>query len=733
MASRYKMVSRCLHRTSQPTSTYALKQSTPVLWWLGRPHSVINPSIRSTLKQPSWMPFIRRLPKCRPSASSRIHPSLPSSIILTSLSLLFLSPASSSSVDAQDAEPPTQELRLLAKAEEETQHKRMVDGLSLWGTLSYARYYIYTYFLEPVATGLRFLHLALLFLPVMITMPAIWIGPRLPLQDGERAGTLWWYSYLVKSMEMAGPTFIKLGQWAASRTDIFPMQMCFIMSTLHSNVAAHSLAKTKEIIEEAFSGRSFDTIFLEFDETPLGVGAIAQVYRAKLRRDLSPSPQSSRSTTPLSLRHSAQELLNKLDTFVKSTPSKAPSDWVAIKVLHPYVEQLVHRDLRIMKIFANIINSLPTLEWLSLPDEVDKFGEMMRLQLDLRIEANNLLRFRDNFKNRNTVTFPMPYMNFSTRQVLVEEFALGIPLEAFLKNGGGVFQKQAADMGLDAFLHMLLIDNFAHADLHPGNILIRFYRPTPSPVFSQVSLPFSTTTSHHHLDSTGERQAQERKRNESPFQVTEEVLSRLQPLNDNPAKWRDELSKLNDEGFKLQLIFIDTGLVTELSPINRRNFLDLFTAVAEFDGYRAGELMVSRCRQPSSVRDKDIFCLRMQHLVLGVKNKTFTLGKIKIADILSEVMSMIRSHHVRLEGDFINVVVSILLLEGIGRRLDPNIDIFKSSLPILRQIGAQQGHQILNSDISLLRIWLGLELRTIVSSSCEDVDNSTLIKYFWNE
>ncbi|KAK6505903.1 hypothetical protein TWF506_010837 [Arthrobotrys conoides] len=736
MASRHGVASRCLHQTPRFTSTYVLKQLTPRLWWHERPHLVLNLDIgKLNPKQPGWTPFSQRQSKHRPHANFRIHPLLPSSIMLTSLSLFFLAPATSRDHDSKDVEPPTQELRLLAKSEEENQDKKMGGGLSVRGTLGYARYCIHAYFLEPVATALRFLHLALLFLPVMITMPAIWIGPRKPLQDGERAGTLWWYRYLVKSMEMAGPTFIKLGQWAASRTDIFPLQMCSIMSTLHSNVAAHSLSKTKKIIEEAFNGRSFDTLFLEFDEVPLGVGAVAQVYRAKLRRDLAPSgPQSSSSPTPLSLRHSAQELLNKLDSFVKSTAPQAPSDWVAIKVLHPHVEQLVHRDLRIMKIFANIINALPTLEWLSLPDEVDKFGEMMRLQLDLRIEANNLLRFRNNFKNRSAVTFPMPYMSYSTRQVLVEEFTLGVPLEAFLKNGGGVFQKQAADMGLDAFLHMLLIDNFAHADLHPGNILIRFYKPTSTPTFLQIPFPFSTTSRPRpRPHSTEQEQEQEHQHSENSFQVTEEVLSRLRPLNADPTQWRNELSKLNNEGFKLQLVFIDTGLVTELSPTNRQNFLDLFTAVAEFDGYRAGELMVSRCRQPNSVRDNDIFCLRMQHLVLGVKNKTFTLGKIKIADVLSEVMSMIRSHHVRLEGDFINVVVSILLLEGIGRRLDPNIDIFKSSLPILRQLGAQRGHQILNKDMSILKIWLGLELRTIISSSFGDVDNSMLIKYFWNE
>ncbi|KAK6525072.1 hypothetical protein TWF281_011951 [Arthrobotrys megalospora] len=734
MASGYGILSRCIYRTSRSPSPYHFKKPT-LGAWSRKPRPVTNPRIKISNPVQSRVPFSQRHSNRRPLAASRAPPALPSSIMLTSLSFFLLS--SKKPTDHQQIEPPTQELRLLAESEEETQYQKVETQSLVRRALSYVERYFHSYVLEPVATGLRFLHLALLFLPVMVTMPAIWIGPRLPFRDDERTGTLWWYGFLVRSMERAGPTFIKLGQWAASRTDIFPLQMCSIMSTLHSNVAAHPLSKTKEIIEEAFNGRSFDTLFLEFDETPLGVGAIAQVYRAKLSRDLSPSGhQSPDSTAHLSLRNSAQELLNKIDTFVKSTPPRAPSDWVAIKVLHPRVERLVHRDLRIMKTFANIINALPTLEWLSLPDEVDKFGEMMRLQLDLRIEANNLLRFRDNFKNRNTVTFPMPYMSYSTRQVLVEEFALGVPLEAFLKNGGGVFQKQAADMGLDAFLHMLLIDNFAHADLHPGNILVRFYKPTPAPALPQFRFPFSTTSlprTYPSEQEEGQEQTHGHKHEKDSFQVTEEVLSRLRPLSGKPAEWQNELSKLNDEGFKPQLIFIDTGLVTELSPINRQNFLDLFTAVAEFNGYRAGELMVSRCRQPNAVRDKDIFCLRMQHLVLGVKDKTFTLGRIKIADILSEVMSMIRSHHVRLEGDFINVVVSILLLEGIGRRLDPNIDIFKSSLPILRQLGAQKGHEILKKDMSILKIWLGLELRTVLSSSFEDVDISLLIKYFWNE
>ena len=60
-------------------------------------------------------------------------------------------------------------------------------------------------------------------------------------KDDERSGTLWWYSFLVHSMERSGAAFIKLGQWAASRQDIFPVQMCSIMSSLHSNAPSAQL------------------------------------------------------------------------------------------------------------------------------------------------------------------------------------------------------------------------------------------------------------------------------------------------------------------------------------------------------------------------------------------------------------------------------------------------------------------------------------------------------------
>ena len=74
--------------------------------------------------------------------------------------------------------------------------------------------------IEPLLTARRFLHLALIFIPVIITSPILLLeaggasdgrgGRRKRASDSERATTVWWYGFLVGQMERAGPTFIKV-------------------------------------------------------------------------------------------------------------------------------------------------------------------------------------------------------------------------------------------------------------------------------------------------------------------------------------------------------------------------------------------------------------------------------------------------------------------------------------------------------------------------------------------
>lgn len=406
----------------------------------------------------------------------------------------------------------------------------------------------------------------------------------------------------------------------------------------------------------------------------------------------------------------------------ESKPS-VPTAVVAVKVLHPRVAKLIERDLTIMSFFAHLITLFPGMQWISLPEEVEVFGRMMYEQLDLRKEADNLVTFERNFMTRHApVTFPRPLSIWSTRDILVEEYQTAVPMELFLKNGGGPYDDQLAELGLDAFLNMLLLDNFVHSDLHPGNIMVKFSRSTTSLVLKTLWTSFfSGDTDDAANDPTS--------------LDSNVVVSDLTSLSSSPVAWREKLQSLHHDGYLPELVFIDAGLVTTLNAKNRQNFLDLFRAVAEFDGYRTGQLMVERCRTPHLAIDTETFALKMQHIVLDVKRKTFSLGQIKISDILQDVLKAVRQHHVKMEGDFVNTVISILLLEGIGRQLDPNLDLFKSALPILRQLGREmttqenvnslpQGHFA-----SLLKLWVLLEARELASAASVNADN--LIRYDW--
>ncbi|THV07553.1 protein kinase [Dendrothele bispora CBS 962.96] len=580
---------------------------------------------------------------------------------------------------------------------------------------------------HPILTAKRFVYLCILFLPVIVTSPMLLVGKPEKRYHGDGWGAIWWYDFLVSRMEAAGPTFIKLSQWAASRADLFPSFLCDRLGSLHSRGKPHSIHHTRKVIERVFQ-RPFDQVFEEFGEEPIGSGAIAQVYRAILKQDLIPpsylGPRRHRTSTAAISPVILQDPL-------PSVPTAA----VAIKVLHPGVSKLISRDLSIMSFFADFIDLFPGMQWLSLPEEVQVFGDMMFQQLDLRHEAENLLTFETNFAPRRVpVNFPRPLNNWSTQELLIEEYQNALPMEMFLKNGGGPFDEQVATVGLDAFLNMLLLDNFVHSDLHPGNIMIKFSKPASTAfllknLWNSMRTYFSPSSPNSEVEHIIP----------PDYSESDSIVSHLRSLSNNRSAWLQELSNLREDGYIPEIVFIDAGLVTTLSATNRRNFLDLFRALAEFDGYRAGQLMVERCRSPELAIDTETFALKMQHLILSIKRKTFSLGQIKITDVLTDALKCVRQHHVKMEADFINTVISILLLEGIGRQLDPGLDLFKSALPILRQLGGQMAtresmkrelNDLPKSELgAFLKVWVWLEAREFISASIVNADD--LVKYDW--
>src|SRR6266540_2805836 len=145
---------------------------------------------------------------------------------------------------------------------------------------------------------------------------------------------------------------------------------------------------------------------------------------------------------------------------------------------------------------------------------------------------------------------------------------------------------------------MLILDNFVHSDLHPGNIMIKFTKPDTYNVLRQF---WTNYTSYDQQDSKIRYDDHD----------SEIAIERLLSKSHDKTLWLNELTDLCNEGYLPQLIFLDTGLITSLNEENRRNFLDLFRAIAQFDGYRAGKLMIERSKTPNLVIGGEIFALKM--------------------------------------------------------------------------------------------------------------------------
>lgn len=243
-----------------------------------------------------------------------------------------------------------------------------------------------------------------------------------------------WWRLLQSSVDMAGGCWIKLGQWATTRPDIFPASMLDQFDRLQDQCSPHSFEDTREIIRQNYNAE-IEELFEDFSSTPIAVGAIAQVYRAKL---------------------------------------KLTGEEVAVKVLHPHITSSIQIDLHIMTVCANLTALIPGSEWMGLNDAVEQFGHTMLAQLDMTFEARNLMRFGMNFKGDPNIVFPKVIDRMSTKAVLVETFEYGQPLATYLKSSSNEEERRSlARVGLRTYLTMLLVHNFIHADMHPGNLLVR--------------------------------------------------------------------------------------------------------------------------------------------------------------------------------------------------------------------------------------------------------------------
>lgn len=144
-----------------------------------------------------WRPPTRRMPRRAP--------------VIGALMMATLTPGAFLKLaEESEGDEVTTEMQMLEASREEIRKQVPKDARGLRRLFQSIRVFWYYYVYDPIATGFRFLHLAVIFVPVVITVPVIWIGRKIDGKSNAQTGTLWWYRFLVKAMERAGPAFIKV-------------------------------------------------------------------------------------------------------------------------------------------------------------------------------------------------------------------------------------------------------------------------------------------------------------------------------------------------------------------------------------------------------------------------------------------------------------------------------------------------------------------------------------------
>ncbi len=234
--------------------------------------------------------------------------------------------------------------------------------------------------------------------------------------------------------EDLGPTFVKLGQMASSRTDVLPPDVCTELKKLQDDVPPSSLEDANKQIEESL-GATVDELFESFDDEPIASASIGQVYRAKLKLE---------------------------DGEVVD---------VAVKVRRRGIHDTVERDLDLLHILAQLVESAIPEARIYRPTGLAKeFDIAIRAELDFTSEAANAQRFAENFVDEPMVRFPEVYPQASSRRVLTLEFFDGIKVTDAVDAGAD--GKTIAEECVRLVLKMVFEDGFFHADPHPGNIFI---------------------------------------------------------------------------------------------------------------------------------------------------------------------------------------------------------------------------------------------------------------------
>jgi ubiquinone biosynthesis protein len=241
---------------------------------------------------------------------------------------------------------------------------------------------------------------------------------------------------LSSALTSLGPSYIKLGQFLATRDDIIGRELAADLSTLQDRLPPFSMTEARKAIEEALEA-PIDKLFAEFGP-PVAAASIAQVHKVRVRE-----PEGSLKP-------------------------------MAVKVLRPGIEQRFRQDLDSYFFAARVIERLHAPSRRLRPVAVvDTLAKSVAIEMDLRMEAAAISEMAENCKADEGFRVPKVDWTRSARRVLTLEWIDGIPIserERLVAEGHDL--KSLGARLMQTFLRHAMRDGFFHADMHPGNLFV---------------------------------------------------------------------------------------------------------------------------------------------------------------------------------------------------------------------------------------------------------------------
>ncbi|MBI2718462.1 MAG: 2-polyprenylphenol 6-hydroxylase [Rhizobiales bacterium] len=260
--------------------------------------------------------------------------------------------------------------------------------------------------------------------PARLALRLAKFGTRAPSADEQ--------SRVTAALSALGPSYIKLGQFLATRPDIVGAKRAFELRALQDRLPPFATDEARAMIR-ANLGAPVEELFSEFGP-PVAAASIAQVHKAR------------------------------------TTDGRE----VAVKVLRPGVEKRFAADLASFYFAARKIEKMSVEARRLRPvAAVQTLEQSMKLELDLRMEAAAISEMAQNTAADPGLRIPKVDWQRTARQVLTTEWIDGTPISDIegLKTQGFDL-KGLGDTLIQSFLRHAIRDGFFHADMHQGNLFV---------------------------------------------------------------------------------------------------------------------------------------------------------------------------------------------------------------------------------------------------------------------